>query len=186
MTGINKSKPPLKKSAGFSLLELMIVVVIIGLIAAYGYSVYTENVIQTRRADAKEALSRLATLQEKFFTECNQYATALTTTAVPSTCGGLNIPWSDAAPFLSADGHYVVTILAPAPGPNAATPCTPATCFLLEADPSVAGASGLQRRGAIWDGEFRLDHAGRKSWDKNDATAVNAVTGMFAKSWSDK
>jgi len=185
------------KLYGFTLIELMIVVVVIGIIVAFGYPIYTEKMIETRRSDAKDALSRLATLQEKFFTECNQYATTLTDTVTGSACGGgvgggaPRIAWDlvanmpTATTGLSADGHYVVSIINPPPAGPLNT-CTAAICFLLEANPSIAGASGLQRKGVIWDGEFRLDHTGRKSWDKSDTTAVNPITGMFAKKWSDK
>lgn len=180
MTGFNNTRPHSKKLAGFSLLELMIVVVIIGIVAAYGYSVYTENIIQTRRSDAKEALSRLATLQEKFFTECNQYATILTTRAVGSTCPGLNIPWSDAAPFVSSEGHYAISLIDPTGfGPNPASLCTPATCFMLQANPVGPGASGYQTRNGASDGNLRLDHAGRKSWDKGNGGLFDANNTMM-------
>jgi type IV pilus assembly protein PilE len=187
--------------SGFSLLELMVVVVIIGIISAYGYSVYTENVIQTRRSDAKDALGRLATLQEKIFTECNRYATQLTDLATRSSCNGgppdglgrptPELAWDVAANMVtpttgrSADGHYVISIQVPTPGPNAATPCTTNICFLLEADPSLPGATGLQQRNGAWDGRLRHDHAGRKSWDRGNTGVASAVTGMFNNTWTD-
>ena len=159
-----------KKLSGFSLIELMIVVAIIGIIVAFGYPVYTEKMIETRRTDAKEALLRLATLQEKFFTECNRYATGLRTTgAPPVTCAALNIPWSDTAPFLSADGHYTISILDPTGlGPDPANLCTQATCFMLQANPVGVGASRMQTRSGISDGVLVIDHAGRKSWARGN------------------
>ncbi len=180
-----------KKISGFSLIELMIVVAIIGIIVAFGYPVYTEKMIETRRTDAKEALSRLATLQEKYFTECNRYATGLMVIGVPPTCAALNIPWSDAAPFVSSDGHYAISILPPPAGPGA--PCTAATCFMLQANPVGAGASGMQRRNGVSDGNLRIDHAGRKSWAKGNTAALDGNgTGMYVNgsgaiiSWSAK
>ncbi len=171
-----------KKTSGFSLIELMIVVVIIGIIVAFGYPVYTDKMIETRRTDAKEALSRLATLQEKIFTECNQYATGLVTTTVGSSCGvgGATpvIAWSDTATFVSADGHYTISILPFVVGP--AGTCTATTCFLIQADPIGAGASGLQRRNGASDGVLVLDHAGRKSWDRRLGGLMDAGnTGMY-------
>jgi len=187
MTQMNR-----RKSSGFNLLELMVVVVIIGIIAAYGYSVYTENIIQTRRSDAKEALSRLAALQEKIFTECNAYANGpngLTTTAVGSSCNGdagaPQIAWSAAPPFLSAGGHYAISIVPQGPGNiGPAGGCrvlpTGTTCFLLQADPVGAGASGFQRRNGVSDGVLRIDHAGRKSWDKRLGGLLDpGNTGMY-------
>ena len=181
-----------KKLSGFSLIELMIVVAIIGIIVAFGYPVYTEKMIETRRTDAKEALLRLATLQEKFFTECNQYATGLATIGAPPTCAALVIPWGDTATFVSADGHYAISIIVPPPaGPG--VPCTAATCFMLQANPVGAGASGIQIRNGVSDGNLRLDHAGRKSWNKGNAAPFDANnTGMYVNGtgaiikWSDK
>lgn len=53
---------------GFTLIELMIVVVIIGVLAAIAYPSYRDSVNRTQRADALATLSRLAGAQERFYT----------------------------------------------------------------------------------------------------------------------
>ncbi|WP_417539408.1 type IV pilin protein [Marinobacter sp.] len=53
------------RSAGFTLIELMIVVAIIGIIAAVAYPSYTENVRQARRAAAQADLMELAQWMER-------------------------------------------------------------------------------------------------------------------------
>jgi type IV pilus assembly protein PilE len=65
---------------GFSLMELMIVVAIIGIVAAIGLPAYSDYTRNAKRADAHEGLSQMAQLQERFFTDNNAYAT--TTTAL--------------------------------------------------------------------------------------------------------
>lgn len=62
-----------KKSTGFTLIELMVVVAIIGLLAAIAIPSYKDSTRRANRADAQITLSRLATLQERYFFRTNQY-----------------------------------------------------------------------------------------------------------------
>lgn len=66
----------LKRSAGFTLIELMVVVVILGILAAIAIPNYTEYVNRGRRADAKAVLLQIAQWQERRRTERGAYATA--------------------------------------------------------------------------------------------------------------
>lgn len=56
------------KNKGFTLIELMIVVAILGIIAAIAYPSYQDSVMRSQRADALTTLSRLASEQERFYT----------------------------------------------------------------------------------------------------------------------
>ena len=62
------------KSNGFTLIELMIVVVIVGILAAIAYPSYTEFVRRSNRADAKTALLENAQFLERNFTVSNSYS----------------------------------------------------------------------------------------------------------------
>lgn len=64
------------KQSGFTLIELMIVVAIIGLIAAIGYPSYQRHMQDARRSEAHVALLRMADLQERFYLQNNTYADA--------------------------------------------------------------------------------------------------------------
>ena len=63
------NKVSLKLQKGFTLIELMIVVAIIGILAAIAYPSYQDSVTKSRRADAKGALLGFANAMERHFTE---------------------------------------------------------------------------------------------------------------------
>jgi len=86
------------KTGGFTLIELMIVVVIISILAAIAYPAYQQHVREGKRADAHAALLRIATIQEKFFSNNNQYAVSTTTLGYAAN------------PAASNDGYWAVSI----------------------------------------------------------------------------
>ena len=64
-----------KVVGGFTLVELMIVIAIIGIIAAFAYPSYRKHIIKTHRSDAIKALSKMAISQERFLSLNNEYST---------------------------------------------------------------------------------------------------------------
>ena len=58
---------------GFTLIELMIVVAVIGILAAVAYPSYTDYVAQSARAEAYTSLLRVANLQEQFYLDNRAY-----------------------------------------------------------------------------------------------------------------
>lgn len=118
---------------GFTLMELMITVVIIGILASIAYPSYTRYIAETRRSDATINLLRIAAQQEKFFTECGTYTTnfngVISNPPPLPRCTGLGIG-PTAATFTTSEGYYNITA---APGPNPGD--TIANSFLLSAAP---------------------------------------------------
>ncbi len=63
-------------SRGFTLMELIAAVAIVGILAAIAVPSYSGFVARGNRAVAQRALSELATLQEQYFLRHRRYATA--------------------------------------------------------------------------------------------------------------
>ncbi|MFM9423883.1 type IV pilus assembly protein PilE [Variovorax sp. GrIS 2.14] len=63
----------LKGASGFTLIELMIVVAVVGILAGIAYPSYNQYVLKSRRADARNAVLDLASRQERYFSVNNAY-----------------------------------------------------------------------------------------------------------------
>lgn len=63
------------RSDGFTLLEVMIVVAIIGLLAAIAYPAYTGQIAKGRRAECRSGLMQAMQQQERYYTQYNLYRT---------------------------------------------------------------------------------------------------------------
>lgn len=83
----------MKNQSGVTLMELMIVVAVIGILAAIAYPSYRDQVLRSHRSDAKVSLERLAQTLERCYTNSpspKTYAGCVTAT-VPSENGYYSI-----------------------------------------------------------------------------------------------
>jgi type IV pilus assembly protein PilE len=116
-----------RREVGFTLIELVVVMVVLGILAAIAIPNYSEYVQRGHRASAQAYISDLASRQVQFFIDRRRYA---------DTVAALNVP----APAEIAN-RYTVTIVAVA-GPPAtftvtATPSGPQSddrCGVLTID----------------------------------------------------
>ncbi|NQZ26565.1 MAG: type IV pilin protein [Colwellia sp.] len=58
---------------GFTLIELMIAVAIVGILATVAYPSYVDYVVRSNRSEAPRELVRLANLQEQLFVDSRAY-----------------------------------------------------------------------------------------------------------------
>ena len=93
---------------GFSLMELMIALAIFGILAAIAVPGYQEHVRKTRRTEAHTALTTLATLQERFFSDYGSYTGELVTSSSASVCPGDDPGLGYGT--TSSDGNYTLSV----------------------------------------------------------------------------
>jgi type IV pilus assembly protein PilE len=66
------------REIGMTLIELLTVICIIAILAAFSYPMFAEQAAKGRRAQARSLIYEVLQHEEKFFTENNTYTTDLT------------------------------------------------------------------------------------------------------------
>lgn len=64
----------MRRAAGFTLLEVLIVVAIIGILAAVAYPSYQQYVVRTHQSAAQQYLLELSSRQQQYLGETSDYA----------------------------------------------------------------------------------------------------------------
>jgi type IV pilus assembly protein PilE len=96
------------KESGFTLIELMVVIIIIGILMAYAIPGYQRQVIVAKRTEAKNAMLQIASAQEKHNATYNTYTAVIAGSGTDGNSLGLgSAPLSN-----SADYTYAVTLAA--------------------------------------------------------------------------
>ena len=141
----------MRKSQGFTLIELMVTVAIVAVLAAIAYPSYMNQVRRSNRTDARNALLQVQVAEEKYFLSgnTNSYGTLAQLNA-PTILSGLRISGST---YQSANGYYTITV----------TPATPTTTYTATAVP-VSGSAQVSDTHCA---QFQITSTGDRSGTTN-------------------
>ncbi|GIU22934.1 type IV pilin protein [Shewanella schlegeliana] len=125
---------------GFTLIELMIAVAIIGILASVAYPSYVEYVAQSGRSDAKVMLLDAANQQEQFYLDNRNYTTNMTLLGFDET------------PAVSENGFYKVSSTVPNSGSYTLTATAQGTQYSRDKDCRVLTItdSGVKSPAECW------------------------------------
>jgi type IV pilus assembly protein PilE len=155
---------PRKRAAGFTLIELMIVIIIGAILVAIAIPMYEHEIQESRRTEAKTALLDLAAREQRYFSVQNTFTPGF---------GDLGYAAAGATPasVTVGSGYYSVTVSVPAaaPDPKAATIAAPSFSF------TATPVTGTSQAGDSACASFTVDSIGYQS-AQNSGGADNTVT----------
>jgi type IV pilus assembly protein PilE len=154
---------PRRPAAGFTLIELMIVVVIAAILLAIAIPAYRHSIQESRRTDAKTALLDLAAREQRYFSVQNAFTTSFVNLGYASS----GTPTS----VTVGSGYYSITVSVPAAAPDPQAGNVTAPSFSFTATP-VAGTSQASDTSCA---AFEVDSIGYQAAQSSSSADDTAV-----------
>lgn len=123
-------------NTGFTLIELMIVVGIIGILASIAYPSYMDSVRKGKRAEGRAALTELLQQEERFMTQTNSYCAFSNPSGTATAVAGCaTVPFKTYSGENAATPAYFLSAGACPPAASA-TVTNMKECVMVEALPT--------------------------------------------------
>lgn len=132
----------MQKESGFTLIELMIVIVVIGILAVIAASVYKTFILKGRRADGINAILNLQLAEERYRSTNTQYG------SIAQVGGSSTSPQGYYSLAVSNVGASSYTITATAQGNQASDSNGGTSCTTLTL--AVSNGTATQTPAACW------------------------------------
>lgn len=128
-----------KSQHGFTLIEVMIVVVIVGILASIAYPSYRNYVLRTNRAEGAAHIMRVLQAQERHHSQNMAYTTTLADLGVPTN---------------SETGKYSISTMATCSSNTTIASCVSVTATAASTDPVCSTMTmtsrGVKSPAACW------------------------------------
>lgn len=140
-----------RRRSGFTLLELMIVLLVMGVLAALAITSYSRYGFRARRADGQKLLMAIASAEERYFAQHNAYADLTTigysTTANATSEAGYYTASVSVSTINTVAAQAFTATATPVPGGAQARD----TCAALTVtDTGAKGSTGTTKNGTCW------------------------------------
>ena len=146
-----------KRTHGFTLIEIMFAVAIIGILSAVAIPAFTGYLKKAHRSDAQGALASFANAMERHYVSKNTFTGAGTLASDNGVANSAGPPtiFATEAPLDSSTKYYDLTI----------EKDVTATSYTLRATPKISQSS---------DGYLELTSTGIQRWDRNNDGTIDA------------